>query len=59
MIDHRLYRDNPSKWLGTCVEGPYIPARRLYSGVWVKLAWAAVIFSLIALASKGLTMIIT
>jgi hypothetical protein len=43
MINHREYRDNPSKWLGTCVEGPHRPVFDSWGKILIRVAiWLAI-----------------
>lgn len=59
-INPREYRDTPSKWLGTCVEGPYRAGARRFKlwekvlvGAAVGLAVASLFYSKAAKASVG------
>lgn len=45
-INPRSYRDNPKKWLGTCIEGPI--SRSDTHWAWIVFAGIIVLLSLIA-----------
>jgi hypothetical protein len=49
MINHRSYRDNPSKWLGTCVEGPHRPLFTPWGKILLR---AAVVIAVLGLIGK-------